>query len=49
MRWECLECHTVNESNPNERHKLDRCICGETWVDAEEGYTRHSGNVEFYD
>lgn len=45
LLWRCLECNDTFRSVPD-RHSLDHCECGETWVDHEQEYIRRSGRVE---
>lgn len=45
LLWKCLECGDTFRSVPD-RHRLDHCDCGDSWVDHEQEYSRHSGNVE---
>lgn len=44
MKWQCEECGDVFESDDT-RHSMDRCACGEAYVDHEDVYIRRSLNT----
>lgn len=44
--WECGSCGKVHSSNPEKRHSMDWCPCGQSAVDAEEFYSRMLGSVK---
>jgi len=48
IKWRCLVCDRVNTAT-SERHSMDYCECGESWVDYEDEYSRRSPMVEYID
>jgi hypothetical protein len=45
--WLCVKCGTLQQSDTEERHKLDMCPgCEKAGVDAEPQYTRTIGKVK---
>ena len=43
--WECNKCGDRIESDSKERHKMDTCRCGYSFMDLEEGYWRDGGDL----
>jgi len=48
IKWRCLVCDRVNTAT-DERHSMDYCECGESWIDYEGEYSRRSPMVEYID
>jgi hypothetical protein len=47
VKWKCKLCGDIVVSNREERHKMNRCKCKKSSVDAEDYYVRSIGEVEF--
>lgn len=41
--WQCGECADIKASSNLQRHRMDECKCGSSFVDLEEGYSRMGG------
>ena len=44
--WKCNECEDIVKSYSNLRYDLNRCQCGECYVDLEDGYCRTLGEID---
>lgn len=46
IKWKCLDCKNVYTSDTADHHTLDKCKCGNSYIDAETYCLRLLGNAE---